>query len=141
MAKKKGEPSDECIAVQASNAEAGKHAVGILNLDVAIVPDGRFWYAQALQIDYGAQGTSVQDAKSQFEAGLRATLHHNIRMFGTIAKLLRVTPMEVWMDLMQTAKSQHKVYSQVSFHEIIKDIPDDVLPFETITYTEVHSAA
>lgn len=134
---KTGGEEDGAVAVQVCNKDADKHAVGILNLDVAIVPDGRFWYAQALQIDYGVQGVSMEDAKTQFEDGLRSTIHHNLQMFGTIRALLKFVPGNVWMDLLQTAKSEHKTYSTISFHKIMPDMPISDFPFETITYTEV----
>jgi hypothetical protein len=132
-----GDGEDDAVAVQVYNRDADKHTVGILNLDVAIVPDGKSWYAQALQIDYGVQGVSMEDAKSQFEDGLRATIHHNIQMYGTISPLLKFVPEEVWMELLQTAKSEHKTYSTVSFHEVMPDMLLADFPYETITYTEV----
>lgn len=139
---KKGKAEKPCMAIQASHSDGEHHAVGIWNLDVVIVPDGRFWFAQGLQVDYAAQGNSVEDVKLQFQNGLRATIHHNLRMFGTIENILKVAPNEEWLKLWHTAKGQHKVYSQVSFHELVKDMGiSEELPFKTINYTEVRSAA
>jgi hypothetical protein len=131
VTKKTRKPKDT-VAIQAKD-QAGHHAVGLWNLHVLIVPDGRFWFAQGLEIDFAVQGDSVADAKKQFENGLEATIHHHIRIFGDIQKLLRVAPNEVWLDLWSTAKAQHKSYSQISFH--------DLTPFHKIEYAEVARAA
>jgi len=138
---KKKEP-ESCVAAQISHHDGEHHAVGIWNLDVVIVPDGRFWFAQGLQVDYAVQGNSVEDVKAQFEKGIRSTIYHNLRMFGTIQNILKVAPNEEWLELWHTAKGQHKVYSHVSFHEVVKDMDiDEELPFNKINYTEVRPAA
>jgi hypothetical protein len=121
------------VAIQAKDPNGTRHAVGLWNLHVLIVPDGRFWFAQGLEIDFAVQGDSVADAKKQFENGLEATIHHHIRIFGDIQKLLHVAPNEVWLDLWNTAKAQHKSYSQVSIH--------DLTPFHQIEYAELAAAA
>lgn len=121
-------------AIQISTPTGEHHAVGVWNLHVLIVPDGRFWFAQGLEIDYAVQGDSVADAKMQFEKGLSATIHHHIRIFGDIEKLLRVAPNEVWMDLWKSAKAQHKSYSQISLHEMTGI-------FHEIEYSEIGCAA
>jgi hypothetical protein len=139
---KKDNTEEPCMAMQASHSDGEHHTVGIWNLDVLIVPDGRAWFAQGLQVDYAAQGDSVDDAKEQFQKGLRATIHHNLRMFGTIENILKVAPNEQWRELWHTAKGQHKVYSQVSFHEIVKDLGvSEDFPFAHINYAEVRLAA
>jgi hypothetical protein len=131
-----------CVAAQASHEDGEHHVVGIWNLDVVVIPSGRFWYAQGLQIDYGVQGDSMTDAKTQFEKGLRSAIHHNIRIFGTIDKLLQVAPSKVWSKMWNMSKAEHNTYSQVSFHEILKDIQipeSDVFPFRNVNYTEVQA--
>ncbi|MGA2742248.1 MAG: hypothetical protein ABSG65_33015 [Bryobacteraceae bacterium] len=106
------------------------------------MPKAFRWITLPLQVDYAASGSSVEDAKVQFQNGLRATIHHNLRMFGTIENILKVAPNEEWLKLWHTAKGQHKVYSQVSFHELVKDMGiSEELPFTTINYTEVRLAA
>jgi hypothetical protein len=133
---------DEPVETVALHAQRGDndHLVGVWNLHVLIVPDGRFWFAQGLEIDYAVQGASVQDAKKQFETGLTATIHHNLRIFGHIENLLQVAPNDVWKDLWKTSKAKHKTLSQVSIHEIVPEVlldPAGVLPFRAIEYTEV----
>lgn len=94
------------------------HAVAIMNLRVLITQDGDFWVAQGLELDYSAYGKDVKQAKERFESGLRSTLHHNIKIFGTIENILRVAPDEVWRDYWKSTGSQRKRYSQISTHQI-----------------------
>ena len=48
--------------------------VNVPNLQVVVAPEGDFWVAQALEIDYAAAGDSPDDAVTRFEAGLESTL-------------------------------------------------------------------
>jgi hypothetical protein len=110
----------------------GQHqAVGIGNLRVFIVPDGKFWFAQGLEIDYAAQGDSVDEAKKNFEEGLEATIDLHLRMYGSIDKILRLAPSEVLQEAARNAESI-KLYWQVSVHEIVK--AEEPLPFGGIDY-------
>ncbi len=117
--------------------EAGKgHVVGIGNLRVVIIPDGNFWFAQGLEIDYAAQGASVKDARKQFEDGLAATIQEHLRVYGKIDNLLHVTPTETWKELLLDASSIYNRYSQVSVHKVIRN----TLPYQGIDYIERRSA-
>ena len=97
---KKGskKPAIKTAALEISKGD--QTVVGILNLRVAIVQDGRFWFAQGLDIDYGAQGSSLDDVTEQFESGLVATIHRrhseHLKIYGTIENVLQVAPPTVW---------------------------------------------
>src|SRR5947208_951861 len=88
------------------------HLVGIGNLRVVIVKDEKHFFAQGLEIDYAEQGNSVEDVKKNFEDGLRATIDQHLKINGTIKKLLRVAPPEVWEDILQDPSADRKFYSQ-----------------------------
>lgn len=47
-----------------------------------IVPDGRFYFAQGVEEDYGAQGDSVEEAKRHYLKGLEMTKELHMRYFG-----------------------------------------------------------
>lgn len=47
-----------------------------------IVPDGRFYFAQGVEEDYGAQGDSVEEAKRNYLTGLQMTKELHMRHFG-----------------------------------------------------------
>ena len=113
-AKKTGKESSGGTAVaHATHIDGKQHAIAVMNLHVLIVPDGKFWFAQALEIDYAVQGTSVADAKKQFETGFRATIYQNLKIFGHIGNMLRVAPNDVWQEYLTTPKAQ-KVFPCVN---------------------------
>jgi len=114
--------------------------VGIWNLSVLIVPDGDFWFAQGLEINYGAQGDSVEGARENFQNGLLATICQHLRMHGDIDHLLRFAPRDI---LVEAAKNKSLIsrFTQVSLHEIA-DVPvQQALPFDGIDYRVLQSAA
>ena len=113
--------------------QGGDHAVAIWNLSVLIVPDGDFWFAQALEIDYGAQGSSIEDAKKHFEEGLAATIHQHLKVHGDIQKLLKFAPNEILREA-AAKKSSIKPYLQVSFHKVVDEASRKALPFDGIDY-------
>jgi len=94
--------------------------VGLGNIRVLLLKDGDGWFAQGLEIDYGAQGDSLDEAKSEFEDGLEAMVHEHIRVYGDIKKLLTVAPNDLWA-LANDPDAQLKRYSQVTHHHVIRD--------------------
>lgn len=126
---KKG-PGAFTLHGQSKAKGAATHIVVIGNLRVMITHDDGSWFAQALEIDYAAQGTSLQDVKTRFEKGLAATIHEHLKIFGSINKLLQPAPPDVWVQLVQAVKTA-KVYSQLSFHLLPLE-----LPFGKIEYFE-----
>jgi hypothetical protein len=114
--------------------------VAVWNLSVLIVPDGKFWFAQGLEIDYGAQGDSVEDAQENFQAGLLATIHQHLKVHGHIEKLLKFAPSSI---LRQAAKNKSLIqrFTQVSLHEIADEKVQQALPFDGIDYRVLHQAA
>ena len=116
-----------------------KDRVAIFDLSVLIVPDGKFWFAQGLQIDYCAQGNTIEEAKRNFEDGLESTIDLNVRMYGDIRNLLIPAPSEVLQEALQN-KASIRVYSQVSVHETGTRWQTQ-LPFDTISYLVAKEAA
>ena len=120
--------SSETTAIHLSGN--GDHVVGIGDLRVFIVQDGDYWCAQGLEIDYVAQGASIEEAKKAFTDGLTATIHANIETHGTIKNVLKIAPPEIWQEIYDIEVLPH-VYSQVSVHEIEWE-----LPFRGIQYLQ-----
>ena len=102
---------------------------------VVIVPDGDLWFAQGLEIDYGVQGASEEDAKRNFEYGLEATVEAHLQINGTIEGLLKVAPPEVWKEFLGDPHGKKRFYSQVTSH-VLKE----VLPFDGIDYLVAEAA-
>ena len=114
--------------------------VAIWNLSVLIVPDGDFWFAQGLEINYGAQGTSVEDAQTNFQEGLLATICQHLKVHGNIERLLKFAPSDI---LVEAAKNKSLIqrFAQVSFHEIADSHVQGLLPFDGIDYRVLQQAA
>jgi hypothetical protein len=110
------------------------HVVGLGNLRVAIYHDDKYWVAQGLELDYVAQGVSLDDVKKQFEDGLAATIRQHLTMFGNIVPMLVQAPREVWAEAL-TPGTIHNRFFQISEHEVIK-----ALPFEGIAYLQLSAA-
>jgi hypothetical protein len=114
-------------------SEGNKHVVGIGNLRVFIVDDGPFWYAQGLEIDYGAQGDTIEEAKKNFEMGLEQTIDFHLSVHGNIVNMLEPAPPNVLREAARTLQSLER-YWQVSIHEVTGIDPQWFLPFEGIDY-------
>jgi hypothetical protein len=99
----------------ASNADGSAHVVKIENLQVLISRHEHCWFAQGLEIDYGVEGTDIDDVRRAFEYGLAATIAVHLREFGDLSRLLRrPAPTAVWESL-ETGGIRAR-YSQLSAH-------------------------
>lgn len=101
-----------------SNDGGSNHAVGLGDLRVMIVQEApNAWYAQGIEIDYIAQGESLEAAKKSFERGLELTITEHLRAYGNIEKLLQPAPQDVWAEFFKSDGGRFK-YSQVSKHKL-----------------------
>lgn len=137
--------ADSCAVLLGQSKDGKTHAVLIGALKVVIVKDGpNTWFAQGLDIDYAAQGNSVESVKKNFENGLVATIDIHLKAYSGLAKLLKPAPENVWQEmfygpLMGQTKAVRNHYFQISVHS-----PDSVKKFtlfENIDYFELAQAA
>jgi len=131
-----GTTGKSAMAIHAAHKDGEHHVVGIGNLRVIIIPDGKVFFAQGLEIDYAAQGDSVPDARKQFEEGLEATIQEHLRVHGNIDSLLKVAPNEAW-NMLHKSEARPQRYSQVTAHHVIKEATS----FEGIDYLLASLAA
>jgi hypothetical protein len=127
-------------AVHVSDQEEEHHAVVLWNLSVLIVPDGDFWFAQGLEINYGAQGDTVEAAQMNFQDGLKATIQQHLRVHGNIERILKFAPSEILKEAAQH-KNSIKPLVQVSFHEVLGPDAEKAVPFDGISYRVLQAAA
>jgi hypothetical protein len=123
VASVKGAKGKKPVAVQVCNESGDLHGVALRHIRVIIVPDGASWFAQGVDIDYAAQGESVDDAKANFERGLRATIDQHLKVYGTIKGILECAAPEILGNLVIESSAQFESYSQVSAHDIHKSLP------------------
>lgn len=137
-AKKVKKPESKAVtpvAFQGDTEDGNKSVVGMLNLRVVVIPDGDLWFAQGLDVDYAAAGTSLEDVKARFESGLAGTVHEHLKMYAGIERILTPAPADVWTDLYYSKSGEHFRFSQISFHKDLKDLRY-LLPFDGIEYLE-----
>lgn len=92
----------------------GAQVAGIGNLRVLITKAEGTWFAQGLEIDYAAEGDTLDDVKREFETGLRMTLHEHIKVHRDIKHALRVAPPDVWAKFLSNVLCGRYLHSQVS---------------------------
>lgn len=119
------------VAVQASSDKGDVVSIGIGNLRVLVVPDGDCWFAQGLEIDYGAQGATITEAQKNFQYGLFETIRLHLQANGDIDSLLEFAPSTVLREAAQKGKSI-KRFAQLSLHELPTEAR--ALPFSGIDY-------
>jgi hypothetical protein len=118
------------VAVHGS-ADDVHHVVGLGNIRVIIVPDGSAFFAQGLEIDFVSQGSTVEQAKKNFEIGLQATIEQHIKIYGHINGLLQPAPASVWKELIADKVAMRNRFWHFSEHTIQ---PQGALPYEGIKY-------
>lgn len=128
--KKAKKKSPTAMALHASDEDGVHHIVGFGNIRVIIVPDGSAFFAQGLEIDYAAQGSSVAQVKKNFEVGLEATIQQHLKIYGNIKGLLQPAPAAVWQELVPEKTALHNSYWHISEHTI----QHSALPYEGINY-------
>jgi len=116
-------------------------AVAIWNLSVLIVPDEDRWFAQGLEINYGAQGDTIEEAQEHFQRGLLLTIKQHLRIYGNVERILQFASSEILKEAAQKKTAISRL-SQVSFHEILDDVKaQEAVPFDGIDYRVLGSAA
>jgi hypothetical protein len=120
------------MAAHVAHAEGDIHEIGIWNLHVLLIPEGKFWVAQGLEIDYVTQGDSIPEAKTNFQHGLETTIDLNLRMYGNIDGLLVFAPDEVLKEAARK-KNSIRLYSHETIHQLGAQ-SQQALPFDGISY-------
>lgn len=113
--------SEMANAVQISKKSKGggsTHAVGLGDLRVLLVQEGDVWYAQGLEIDYVAQGASLEGAQSAFERGLALTIREHLKLFGDIQRLLTPAPRAVWDEFFQHGEAGQYRFTTFTKHAL-----------------------
>jgi len=142
---KTGNPT--CAIVHVPSPDGKFHFVGIGALKVVIMNDSaqNTWVAQGLDIDYAAQGTSVENVKENFQNGLIASIDLHLKAYNSFAKLLKPAPNHVWQE-MYYGPLFGQVKALKSYYGISLHLPDQIKKFTAfenigIEYFELAVAA
>jgi hypothetical protein len=120
--------------------EGNDHIVSLSSLRVMLLKDGDGWFAQALEIDYCAYGSSVDKVKELFSSGLCKTVHEHLEMHGRIDGLLSPAPKEAWAEFTKSpADTIKQSFTTIQFHRIVEEklkLPSGVteFPYDTIAF-------
>jgi hypothetical protein len=95
--------------------EGATHVVGVRLLRVVLTNEEGGWFAQGLEIDYFAQGSSREDVKRRFEEGLCATIDEYLKKHGSIEWFLQPAPDRVWNEFLRS-KQTPLWFSSLSVH-------------------------
>ena len=122
---------EEAVVTHAEDDDL--HAVLVNALRVVVTQDEGQWFAQGLELDYAAAGTSEEDVKTRFAQGLGATINEYITIYGSIEKIVKVAPQEAW-DLWLEGDHQYTL-DHVSVHNLRESTPAvQALPFSGIAF-------
>ena len=105
------------------------HVVGLGPIKVIVCNEGASWFAQGLDVDYAASGSSLEAVQQNFHAGLKATIDLHIKAYNGLKKFLKPAPKDVW-DELYAAGGKGYTYTQISLHDDLSK----VLGFEQISY-------
>jgi hypothetical protein len=108
-------PKRKLTATAIHGTDGETHIVGIGNLRVVICPDEGGWFAQGLEIDYAAGGSTILEVKTNFEKGLKGTINLHLQMHGNIEKFLNPAPPQIWKEFYWSGKQYR--FTQVSLHD------------------------
>jgi len=115
------------------------HLVGFGNLRVVIVEDDGSWFAQGIDIDYAAQGESIEEVKENFSRGLRATINQHLCSHSNIRNLLKGAPPEICQHLLLDSSfgtAKLELLTQISGHCI-----HEAIPFRQVNFLVAQSQA
>ena len=93
--------------------------VGAFHMKVWISHEKDHWIAQGLDMDYIAQGDTLEEVKKEFEDGVTATIHEYLKT-GNLKDFFS-TPESIWAEFLGSSRPSMKMeYSQVSIHKLPK---------------------
>jgi hypothetical protein len=68
-----------------------------MKIKVISVHDGNFWFTQGIEVDYGAQGNTMDESVTNFKHGLEATIR--VRRSRGLTAIPRPPPPELLVDI------------------------------------------
>jgi hypothetical protein len=115
---------DEILATHDEHRD-GSHRVAFRALRVVIFADtDGMWSAQGLDLDYAACGESVSDVQGRFVQGLCETIQAHLERFGSLERMMKHPPAEVWQKLLPwPPEAEHYDLELVSLHDVPEQFP------------------
>jgi hypothetical protein len=139
MVKRARKRREETTAFHAQSSDSSVNVVGFGNLRVFVVEDEGMWFAECQDINYAAQGGSLDEVQRNFERGLSATVDEHLRVFGSIENLLSQQPSSIVRRRIHKMPRRFR-YSQVTVHRLPEKI-QDIIQFQGIEFIQPTIAA
>lgn len=112
MVPKKGNKKAGQVPATTFHAKKGNVDMVIIDhLRVLVSVENDCWFAEGLEIDYYAEGKSLQEVKSNFSFGLTETISAHLKIHGNLEQFLKPAPIEVWKEFLVGAHQQRFDYS------------------------------
>lgn len=103
------------IHAKASDERVDTHFIAVWNLRVWVREEDGWFFAQGLEVDYAAQGSTRDEVMQLFKDGFAATIDDHLRVYGTIEEFLRPVSAQVMMDF-NARMGDAKPLCSVSIH-------------------------
>jgi hypothetical protein len=133
-ARKKPKKRSQTTAFHAQQSDSGINVVGFGNLQVYVIQEEPgVWFARSQEINYAAQGNSLEDVQHNFERGLIATVDEHLRVFGHIKNLLSQNPRTNVRQHLSERFPQSFRYSQLTVHALPEKL-QQTIQFENIAF-------
>jgi hypothetical protein len=117
------------MAIHGSQGDS--HIVGFGNIKVIVCEDDGIWFAQGLDIDYAAEGSSLKNVQENFQNGFSATVGLHLQAFNTIENLLVPAPIEVWKEF--TGIGKHFKFAQIKSYDFSDELKSK-MPYSGIDF-------
>lgn len=134
--------SEEQGAQALHMSDGNNHIVGLKSLKVMLCKDSGMWFAQGLEIDYAACGNTIEETQENFLQGLKLTIQKHLEMHGSIEKMLKVSPQEVWDEYFKSDVIKQKL-TTFDFYESQASEEQQIekyVPFKDIAFLELNAA-
>lgn len=131
---------DACQGAALHAKDGNNHTILMKSIRVLIVQDGEeTWYAQSIDIDYAACGSSLENVQHNFAHGLKGTLKANLKRYGHVDRVMQTPPMSDWKYLL-SENFQAFEHSNVSSHKINDSAEELVeeITFENCPPIQIH---
>lgn len=120
----------------------GHCLIGLANLRVILFTEDLSWFAQGIDIDYLAEGSTEEEAKKNFEEGLCGTLHAYYSKYGTIRGRLRAASRQLVREVAAQENAKGATFGSISIQKL--DWVDDPafvdFPYRDIAYAHLAAA-
>lgn len=115
--------------VRPFHAQAGDVHFVVAEVKVLVLNDDGSWYAQGLDIDHAAEGSSLEDVHAKFLKGFEKTICEHLRMYGNIERMVEPAPVEFWKRF-YFGQNPRRTISWGSVHSVPgdPDFPDCASP-------------